>query len=172
MNAKDLQSNLDPKRYQKFRSEFHRQTTNVISGGGSTDFRPATLLRDMTSYPVEDVTGSVTDDTLPSIGDRHVPYEFSILSNELGNGLEVHRGGPLVGALIELTDDLNSAIEVVEDARAKAKSGEKRAIAEALQFLTESQRNAYAAAMGVINLANNAGVEVLALGGKDLLCFF
>jgi len=166
LNAKDLQSNLDPKRYQKFRSEFHRQTTNVISGGGSTDFRPATLLRDMTSYPVEDVTGSVTDDTLPSIGDRHVPYEFSILSNELGNGLEVHRGGPLVGALIELTDDLNSAIEVVEDARAKAKSGEKRAIAEALQFLTESQRNAYAAAMGVINVANNAGVEVLALGGK------
>ena len=71
-------------------------------------------------------------------------------------------GGPVVGAVIEVTPNLLTACEAM--AAAKTLQGK----AEALQFLTESQKGAYGAAASIVAVARRAGGTVRTIGGPSL----
>lgn len=150
-----LEANFSADQYALFKKKFHTQTTAVISGGdGVTDtdrFAPAEIVRNMCAQPEE-----VPEDESKE-GDY--PFEFSIKSGPppLAPALS---GGPIVGAVIEVNPDLLAACEAV--AAAKTLRGK----AEALQFLTEAQKNAHAAASSVVSLARKAGATVRTVGGS------
>ena len=65
-----------------------------------------------------------------------------------------------MGAVVNVTPDL----AVAADAVAKAKTLREKA--EALHFLTESQKNAFAAASSIVAMAKEAGKPVVAVGGE------
>jgi len=149
--------------YALWKKKFGEQTTAVITGDDVSDFAPADIVQSMINKP-EAVDSSLTLSEVPGESFEFVPYEFSILQQtyaqeqvkEMSTG-----GGPILGAVISVTPDLHIASEAI------AKAGKSiRAKAEALQFLTESQKNAFAAASSVAACAKRAGKQVLVLGGK------
>jgi hypothetical protein len=148
-----LEKDFTKDQYAIFKSKFHEQTTAVITGdekGNSFDAPQLvhTLMRSPESIPE---TKFEPDD---------IQYEFSIFKP--AKGVPPAKGGPIVGAVISVTPGLEAAAKVVEEAGPSL-----RAKAEALQFLTATQRNAYSAAMSVINHAKKAGAPVYAVGGKS-----
>ncbi|KAL9188613.1 hypothetical protein ACHAXT_006991 [Thalassiosira profunda] len=151
-----LEANFTAEQYELFKKKFGIQTTAVISGGDDlgtdTDrFAPAEIVRNMCAQPEESAAKPAKE------GDY--PFEFSIKSGPAPLTPTL-AGGPIVGAVIEVTPDLAAACEAV--AAAKTLRGK----AEALQFLTESQRNAHAAASSVVALARKAGGTVRTVGGS------
>lgn len=92
--------------------------------------------------------------------DEFIPYEFSTLKDQTKNGLVPEKGGPILGAVINVNSDLSAAVEAV------AKGKTLREKAEALQFLTESQKNAFSAASSVVAMAKEAGKPVITVGGE------
>jgi hypothetical protein len=136
--------------YHVFRTKFWNQTTSVISGDESHFFSPPHIVKDLMKTP-EKNTASTTC----------VPFSFSTLRTDpYPAGTESTPGGPVVGAIVSVTNDLKIASEAV----AKAKT--VRAKAEALQFLTDSQKDAFAAATSVAAQATKAGAPVITIGGK------
>ena len=151
-----LDAHFTAEQYELFRKKFGIQTTAVISGGDDlgtdTDrFAPAEIVRNMCARPEKSA------DSPQKEGDY--PFEFSI-ANGPGELTPTLSGGPIVGAVIEVTPNLLTACEAV----AKAKT--LRGKAEALQFLTESQRNAHAAASSIVALASKSGATVRTVGGS------
>ena len=75
-------------------------------------------------------------------------------------------GGPVLGAIVAVTPELKSAAEAV------AKGKTIREKAEALQFLTEAEKNAFAAYSSVVGVAKDAGKSVAVVGGElpELKC--
>lgn len=150
-----LEAKFTVDQYELFKKKFGIQTTAVISGGdGVTDtsrFAPAEIVRDMCAQP-EDVP---KDDS----NEGDYPFEFSIKSGPppLTPTLS---GGALIGAVIEVNPDLLAACEAV--AAAKTLRGK----AEALQFLTEAQKNAHAAASSIVALARKSGATIRTVGGS------
>lgn len=149
-------ANFDLDQYALFKKKFGIQTTAVISGGdehgtNTERFAPAEIARDMSLRPEESAA------VPPKEGDY--PFEFSIegASPALAPNLA---GGPVVGAVIEATPDLVAACEAL------AAEKTLRGKAEALQFLTEAQKNAHAAASSVVALAKKAGGTVRTVGGS------
>lgn len=69
-------------------------------------------------------------------------------------------GGPILGAVVAVTPELS----VAADAVSKGKTLREKA--EALQFLTESQKNAFAAFSSVVGLAKEAGKPIIVVGGE------
>jgi len=119
-------------------------------------FSPADIVRDMALSP-ESIASE-----LPAAGKEggeYVPYEFTPLTNCLQNGVEVEVGGPVLGAVVNVTADLSVAVEAV------AKGKTLREKAEALQFLTDGQKNAYAGFSSVVGAAKEAGKPVVVVGG-------
>lgn len=159
-----LEANFTKEQYAIFKAKFNKQTAAVISADKERtveNFSPPQLLKQMievSEVPDEYLLyqSHAVDDT-----NSFVPYEFSLLHNNLGNGLETIKGGPILGAVIGVTPELKIAAEAVEKAGTSLK-----AKAEALQFLTESERNAFAAARVVVALAEEAGKPVLVVGGQ------
>uniref|UniRef100_A0A7S2JVD4 Uncharacterized protein n=1 Tax=Leptocylindrus danicus TaxID=163516 RepID=A0A7S2JVD4_9STRA len=92
-------------------------------------------------------------------GDAFIPFDLSVLETKDMPGLDDIIGGPVKGAIIAATPTLLVACEVVSKAKGK------RAKAEALQYLTGRQRNAYAAASSVAAAAKAAGADVYVVGG-------
>jgi len=82
------------------------------------------------------------------------------LKNHIDNNVDMPKGGPLLGAVVNVTSDLAIAVEAV------AKGKTLREKAEALQFLTESQKTAHAAASIVVAMARKAGKPIVVVGGK------
>ncbi len=148
-----LDANFTVDQYELFKKKFGIQTTAVISGGDgvtNTDyFAPAEIVSRMAAQPeiVEKAAGG------------GYPFEFSIKKNSPATTPET-KGGAIVGAIIEVTPELSVACEAV--AAAKSLRGK----AEALQFLTEGQRNAHAAASSVIAQARKAGAPIRTVGGS------
>lgn len=148
-----LEVNFTVEQYSLFKKKFGVQTTAVISGGaGEIDterFAPAELVRNMSIQPEEPPANNAEVD---------YPFEFSVkrgpppLTPTLA-------GGPLLGAIVEVTPDLAAASTAV------AAAATLRGKAEALQHLTEAQKNAHAAAAAVVALARTAGVPVRTVGG-------
>lgn len=149
-----LEANFTVQQYALFKKKFGIQTTAVISGGDgvtNTDrFAPAEIVRNMCAQPEE----APKDD---SKGDY--PFEFSI-KNGPPPLTPTLSGGPMVGAIIEVTPDLATACEAVAGAKTL------RGKAEALQFLTEAQKNAHAAASSIVALARKSGATIRTVGGS------
>lgn len=157
-----LKANFTKEQYAVFRNKFHKQTTAIITGDKENkieNFSPPDIVKSMSEVPES------VDDLLvkqKSVdGGEFTPYEFSMLHNNLGSGMGVEKGGPVLGAIIGVTPELKTAAEAVEKAGKSLK-----AKAEALQFLTESEKNAYAAARSVAHTAKLAGKPVVVVGGQ------
>ncbi len=150
-----LEANFNVDQYELFKDKFHTQTTAVVSGGdGVTNidrFAPAEIVNNMCMQPES------TDDAKADDGDY--PFDFSV-KNAPTVTTPMTKGGPIVGAIIEVTPDLAVACEAVAAAKTL------REKAEALQFLTEPQKTAYGAASSVIGLATKAGATVRTVGGS------
>ncbi|KAL3805064.1 hypothetical protein HJC23_003292 [Cyclotella cryptica] len=154
IDSAQLDANFTVDQYELFKKKFGIQTTAVISGGDgvtNTDrFAPGEIVANMIAAPE-------TPEADQSTGDY--PFEFSIknFSPETTPSL---KGGPIMGAIIEVTPELSTAAEAVSKAKTL------RAKAEALQFLTEGERNAHAAASSVVSLARKAGAPIRTVGGS------
>lgn len=146
-----LKTIFDTEQYELFKKKFGEQTAAVISGGddfSNTDvFAPTEIVSAMTTSPEksEEMTGDY-------------PFEFSVTSPSYGLTTQP-KGGPISGVVIEVTPELSSATEAL----AKAKT--LRAKAESLQFLTDGQRNAYAAASSLIALAQCVDAPIRTVNG-------
>mmetsp|Transcript_20080 Transcript_20080/g.43570 ORF Transcript_20080/g.43570 Transcript_20080/m.43570 type:complete len:524 (+) Transcript_20080:118-1689(+) len=150
-----LDANFTVDQYDLFKKKFGIQTTAVISGGDAlgtnTDrFAPGEIVGNMCAVP------EVASDE-PKEGDY--PFEFSIKNGPTPLAPTL-KGGPITGAIIEVNPDLLMASEAVASAKTL------RAKAEALQFLTEAQRNAFAAASSIVALAKKSGATIRTVGGS------
>lgn len=159
-----LKEAFTKEQYAIFKSKFGKQLTAIITGDDedvATDFNPADIVKKMTESP-ELISDYLKHQTHVLDGEKgdFVPYEFSILKNQIANNVDLPQGGPVLGAVVHVTPDLAVAVETV----AKAKT--LRGKAEALQFLTESQKSAYAAASSVVTIAKEHGKPVVVVGGE------
>lgn len=151
-----LEANFNVEQYALFKRKFGIQTTAVISGGDDlgtdTDkFAPAEIVRNMCASPEKAPATEKMD------GDH--PFEFSIKSGPTPLAPTL-KGGPITGAIIEVNPDLLAACEAVDAGKTL------RAKAEALQFLPEAQKNAFAAASSIVALAKNANATIRTVGGS------
>jgi len=156
-----LDAYFNKEQYAIWKAKFGKQTTAVITGDEVGDFAPAKIVRDMIHTP-EAVDDYILkqENIVDGPGGEFVPYEFSVLKSKINQGLEPKIGGEIIGSIIYATTDLKVASEAVH------KAGKSmRAKAEALSFLKESERNAYAAASSVSALAREEGRPVLVIGG-------
>jgi hypothetical protein len=155
-----LKEVMTKEQYAIFKSKFGKQSTAVITGDddADSDFNPAVIAKQITESP-ETISEYLKEQT-HSLGGEFCPYEFSVLKNQILSGVEMPKGGPVLGAVINVTPELAKAVE------AAAKGKTLRAKAEALHFLTDSEKNAFAAANAVASLANQAGKPVVVVGGS------
>ena len=157
-----LKEAFTKEQYAIFKTKFHQKTTSVITGdeeAATTSFNPADIVKSMTESPE-----SISQLPNTSAAD-YFSYEFSPLA-DAQNGLEdVPAGGPIVGAIVAVTPELSVAANAVANAKTL------RDKAEALQFLTESEKNAFAAFSSVVGLAKEAGKPVVVVGGTFLFWF-
>merc|ERR1719198_1322702 len=84
------------------------------------------------------------------------PFCFSILNHRFPMSTESDAGGPILGAIICVSMNLQIAAEKVSSAGKSL-----RAKAEALQFLTCAQKAAYCAACSVAAEARKANAPVI-----------
>jgi hypothetical protein len=162
-----LKEAFTKEQYAIFKSKFGKQLTAVITGDDDdvvTDFNPADIVKKMTESPeiISEYLKNQTHD-LDGENGEFVPYEFSILKNQITKNVDLPKGGPVLGAVVNVTSDLAVAVEAV------AKGKTLRDKAEALQFLTESQKSAYAAASSIVSIAKESGKPVVVVGGE--YCF-
>jgi hypothetical protein len=151
-----LDSNFTKDQYAVFRSKFNDQTTAVITGDPTGFFNPAQIVSDLIHAPEKLVDKHVSED-------EYIPYEFNIF--KATTGVPLKKGGPIMGAILAVTPGLEVAAAAVDKAGPSL-----REKAEALQFLTHTQRYAYAAATSVVNLAKKNSAPVYVVGGKLLSC--
>ena len=150
MEQQQLESNFSTDQYEVFRNKFWEQTTSVISGDESHFFSPPHIVQDLMKVPEKK-------------DEKHShPFSFSTLSSSDAylTGTEATAGGPVVGAIISVTADLKVASEAVS----KAKTLREKA--EALEYLTDAQKDAFAAASSVAAQAKKAGAPVVVVGGE------
>ena len=162
-----LKEAFTTEQYAIFKNKFHTQTTAIISGDDENlkkEFNPADIVRDMSQRP-ESIATELSNAKGVKKGGDYVPYEFTPLTNCLQNGVEVPVGGPVLGAVVAVTNDLSVAVEAVANAKTL------REKAEALQFLTDGQKNAYAGFSSVVGMAKEAGKPVVVVGGMFVLMF-
>jgi len=149
-----LETQFSTDQYEIFRNKFWEQTTSVISGDESHFFSPPNIIQDLLKEPESKIT-HFADGAF----EKNIPFSFTPLRNEYPTGTEVAPGGPIAGAIISVTPELKIAAEAV------AKATTLREKAEALQFLTDSQKDAFDAATSVAARAQQAGAPVVAIGG-------
>jgi len=154
VDKQQLEAYFNVEQYQAFRNKFWDQTTSVISGDESHFFSPPHIVKNLMTEP-EKVDKSIYDTTYPK-----VPYSFTHLGPFYPDGTQATAGGPIQGAIISVTPNL----EIAANAVAAAKT--LRAKAEALQFLTKTQRSAFGAACSVVAQATKAGAPIVTIGGK------
>lgn len=147
---------FDTTQYAIFKAKFNKQTSAVITGDPVGDFTPTDVVQNMIRSP-EPVDDKLKQNGVEGID--FVPYEFSVLNQKFGEGVEPKKGGPLLGAVIAVTPTLLEAATIVDQAKTL------RGKAEALYFLTGAQRNTFAAAKSVVNFAKQHGAPVYTVGG-------
>lgn len=154
VDKQQLETYFTIEQYEAFRNKFWEQTTSVISGDESHFFSPPHIVRDLMKEP-EKVDKTVYDTTYPA-----VPYSFTHFQPFYPEGTNASPGGPIKGAIISVTSNLEIAAKAVDGAKSL------REKAEALQFLTKAQRGAFSAACSVAAAAQKAGAPVVVVGGK------
>merc|ERR1740124_302291 len=164
LDPNSLEQNFTKHQYAAYKAKFGKQTSAVISADKEVmdiKFSPSSILSAMSTIPEKVDDYLLYQEHALDKEELFVPYEFSVLQNNLGNGLETLKGGPILGAIIGVTPELKTA------AKAVANAGESlKAKAEALQFLTDAERNAFAAARSIAALAQEAGKPVVVVGGQ------
>jgi len=154
-----LDAYFDKDQYATFKAKFNKQTSAVVTGDQVGSFVPTDIVHAMLQTPEKELDPGLKqqqeDDDVP-----FVPYEFSVLEQKFGKGVESKKGGPLMGAIIAVTPTLAEAATVISRATTL------RSKAEALQFLTTAEQTAFAAATSVANLAKEHGVPVYTVGGQ------
>ncbi|KAL7471278.1 hypothetical protein ACHAXS_011584 [Conticribra weissflogii] len=149
-----VDANFNVEQYEIFKKKFGIQTTAVISGDDSKVnldyFNPPEIVSNMSKQP------ETVEEDVPTGG---YPFEFSV---KKANPLITPslKGGPLIGAIIEVTPELSTACKAVAAAKTL------REKAEALQLLTAGERNAHAAASSIVSLAQKAGAPIRVVGGS------
>lgn len=159
MEAQQLDARFSTDQYEAFRNKFWEQTTSVVSGDESHVFSPPHIVKELLESPETKVP-----DLHSQAGafESAIPFSFSPLSGgSYPTGTEAAAGGTVAGAIISVTPDLKVAADAVA-----AAGGGLRAKAEALQFLTDAQKDAFAAATSVAGRAKAAGAPVVAVGGS------
>ena len=156
VDKQQLEAYFTNTQYEAFRNKFWEQTTSVISGDETHFFSPPHIVKDLMKEPAK-VDKTVYDASHPS-----VPFSFTHVNPFYPEGTQAKAGGPILGAIISVTPNLEIAAKTVDAAKTL------RGKAEALQFLTDAQRGAYSSARSVASLATAAGAPVYAVGGK---CF-
>lgn len=146
-----LEAKFSKEQYAIFRSKFNDQTTAVITGDPTGFFNPPQVVSDLIHNP-ESLPDKYEDD--------YVPYDFNIFKTT--TGVPPKKGGPIMGAILAVTPGLEVAAAAVAEAGPSL-----REKAEALQFLTHTQRYAYAAATSVVNLAKKNNAPVYVVGGES-----
>ena len=152
MDPTKVDAVFNVEQYSIFKSKFATQTTAVITGDDVGDFSPGQIAASMILAPEAAPKASTGGE---------IPFEFSLTANNIDVSCEA--AGPVAGAVIAVTPDLEVAATAVHAAKTV------RAKAEALQFLNEAQRNAFAAASSVAAQATSVGAPVLVIGGKLIL---
>eukprot|EP00978_Attheya_sp_CCMP212_P012854 scaffold32099_cov50-Attheya_sp.AAC.13 len=162
INKQLLEAYFTKEHYATFKTKFGTQTTAVISGSqdAAKEFNPAAIVRSMLDDPAYPLDEEATAQEEVEGAGPFVPYYFSVLdSTKIQKGLEIKKGGPIAGAIIAVTPDLQVAATALDKAGPSL-----RAKAEALQFLTDAQRNAFAAASSVATIAKEAGGSIYVVG--------
>jgi len=154
IDAQQLEAYFTNDQYEVFRTKFWEQTSSVISGDESHYFSPPHIVSDLMKSP-EKVDKTVYDTSHPAI-----PFAFTHVNPFYAEGTQAQAGGPVAGAILSVTPDLEVAAKAVDAAKGL------RAKAEALQFLTDAQKSAYSAARSVVALAEKAGSPVYVVGGS------
>jgi hypothetical protein len=154
VDKQQLEAYFTVEQYQAFRNKFWEQTTSVISGDESHFFSPPHIVRDLMKER-ETVDTTVYDTSHPKM-----PYSFTHLSPFYPEGTQAVAGGPIKGAIISVTPNLEVAAKAVD----KAKTLREKA--DALQFLTKAQKSAFTAACSVLSQAAKAKAPVVTVGGK------
>jgi hypothetical protein len=157
VDKQQLEAYFTNEQYEVFRSKFWEQTTSVISGDESHYFSPPHIVKDLMKSPEK------ADKTAYDTAHPAVPYSFTHVNPFYPDGTQAEAGGPILGAVISVTPNLEIAAKAVDAAKGL------RAKAEALQFLTDAQRGAYSAASSVVSLAQKARAPVYTVGGKSFL---
>ncbi|GFH52287.1 hypothetical protein CTEN210_08763 [Chaetoceros tenuissimus] len=155
-----LKEAFTKEQYAIFKSKFGSQMTAIITGDDSaSEFNPADIVKSMTESP-EIISEYLKNQTSADDDTEFIQYEFSTLNNKIADGVDVPKGGPILGAILSVSADLAAAVEAVS----KGKSLREKA--EALQFLTDSQRAAYSAASSVVAMAKAAETPVVTVNGS------
>lgn len=154
VDPSQLEAYFTAEQYEAFRLKFWEQTTKVISGDESHFFSPPHIVQDLMKEP-EKVDKTMHDTSFPA-----VPYNFTHLNGFYAEGTQAEAGGPVLGAIIVVTPNLEIAAKAVDAAKGL------RAKAEAMQFLTSTQRASFHAACSVASQATKAGAPVVVVGGK------
>eukprot|EP00522_Entomoneis_paludosa_P009582 CAMPEP_0172447420 /NCGR_PEP_ID=MMETSP1065-20121228/6738_1 /TAXON_ID=265537 /ORGANISM="Amphiprora paludosa, Strain CCMP125" /LENGTH=495 /DNA_ID=CAMNT_0013198721 /DNA_START=134 /DNA_END=1621 /DNA_ORIENTATION=+ len=140
--------------FEIFRQKFWKQTTALIcdddKGGDCGDFSPPHLVQSQIRDPEP-----VSKAQEVSSG---FPFRYSMLNKENPKELDAPVGGKVIGAVICFTPELAAAANAVAAAKTL------REKAEALEFVTKTEKQAFLAARSVIQNAD--GAPVLVLGGK------
>ena len=137
-----------------FRKKFWKQSYEMICDddkvGDLPEFSPPHIVHSQIASP-EDAP------VVPNSG--VMPFLFSPLNKGFPEETDAPSGGPVIGAVICVTPELATAAAAVN------KAGKSiRAKAEALAFLTSTERDAFKSARSVIQNAGSAPVVVI--GGK------
>lgn len=163
IGEEELEENFSSEKYALFKNQFKIRGSQLLRGSvpPGPKFDPPSLLESMLASN----ESSLLKDHPSVEADAHSeePYELPVCGSatSIPSLLKEEVGGPVVGAVIAVTPTLATACAAVQ------KAGKSlRAQAEALQYLTGRQRNAYAAATSVANSAKAAGKEVLTVGGS------
>jgi hypothetical protein len=156
MDKQQLDTYFTSDQYEIFRNKFWEQTTSVISGDESHLFSPPHIVHDLMKTPEKKADTMILRElaSFPKI-----PFSFSTVNNFYPSGTEQAAGGPVVGAIISVTPNLKIAVEAV------AKAESLRAKAEAMQFLTCSQKDAFRAVSSIVSVATKAKVPIITVGG-------
>lgn len=151
-----LDANFTNEQYEVFRTKFWEQASDVISGDELHHFSPPHIVEELMKVPEK------MDKTQHDASHAAVPYTFTHVNPFYAEGTQAKAGGPIVGAVISVTPNLEVAAKAVDAAKSL------RAKAEALQFLTDAQRSAFQGACSVASLAKKAGAPVYTVGGKTV----
>eukprot|EP00548_Thalassiothrix_antarctica_P007752 CAMPEP_0194131744 /NCGR_PEP_ID=MMETSP0152-20130528/2436_1 /TAXON_ID=1049557 /ORGANISM="Thalassiothrix antarctica, Strain L6-D1" /LENGTH=495 /DNA_ID=CAMNT_0038826615 /DNA_START=33 /DNA_END=1520 /DNA_ORIENTATION=+ len=148
LDTNKMEENFNIDQYQIFKSKFGNQTTAVITGDDHGDFSPGHVLSSMILAP---------EGAPATMKDANIPLEFSLARNDVDVPCEP--AGPVAGAIIAVTPYLKVAVKAISAAKTIREKG------EALQFLTNAERNSFAAASSVAAQAVRVGAPIYVVGG-------
>mmetsp|Transcript_8679 Transcript_8679/g.10945 ORF Transcript_8679/g.10945 Transcript_8679/m.10945 type:complete len:549 (+) Transcript_8679:71-1717(+) len=155
-------------KFQLFRSKFNPKTASKLTPGEEQyEFNPAEVCKSLIHKPEPLSEYLKYQDPVSDGGGEFVPYELSMLQPQFADPMDdnplAEIGGPVLGAVIVATPTLVRVMGALEQAGPKLRDR-----AEALQFLTNTERDAYAAASSVAAVARRAGKKIMVVGGSDL----